>query len=90
MVIQFEVGDRVSGVVTNVMGMHGLPIPRESSADLFAAGLNSVAMVALMLAVENEFNITIPTSDLVPKNFRSVRSVEKLVIRLQRGEDQTR
>jgi acyl carrier protein len=87
MAVQFEVENRVTGVVTNVMGMHGLSLPRESSADLFDAGLNSIGMVALMLAVENEFNITIPNTDLIPKNFRSVRSVEKLIIRLQCSGD---
>jgi acyl carrier protein len=36
-----------------------------------------------MLAVEVEFGITIPQSDITPDNFRSVASVEALVARLQ-------
>ena len=53
--------------------------------DLHAAGLTSMAMVRLMLAVEAAFDITIPDVDLNPENFRSVRSLETLVERIRRG-----
>jgi acyl carrier protein len=39
-------------------------------------------MVNLMLAVEVEFDISIPQTDITPDNFRSVASVEALVARL--------
>jgi acyl carrier protein len=35
-----------------------------------------------MLAVEAEFNISIPQNDITPDNFRSVLTVEALVHRL--------
>jgi acyl carrier protein len=35
-----------------------------------------------MLAVETEFDLTIPQSDITPENFRSVASVEALLARL--------
>lgn len=50
--------------------------------DLRDAGLNSMAMVKLMMAAEAAFNIAIPDADLNPNNFRSVRAVEALVARL--------
>ena len=53
-------------------------------ADLHDAGLTSMAMVRLMLAVEVEFDISIPDSELHPDNFRSINSVEALVARLLR------
>jgi acyl carrier protein len=74
--------DRVRGVVYAVMEQQKLSPPSGDCDDLFAAGLNSMAMVRLMLAIEVEFGVTIPSSDLVPDNFRSIRSVEALVDRL--------
>jgi acyl carrier protein len=56
-----------------------------ADADLYDAGLTSMAMVKLMLAVEVAFDIAIPDADLHPDNFRSVAAVEALVRRL-RGE----
>ena len=57
--------------------------PRD--ADLYDAGLTSMAMVKLMLAVEVAFDIAIPDADLHPDNFRSVAAVEALVARLRRA-----
>ncbi len=54
-------------------------------ADLFEAGLNSMAMVKLMLSVEAAFDIAIPDADLHPDNFRTIRAIEALVVRLQEG-----
>jgi acyl carrier protein len=54
-----------------------------NDANLYDAGLTSMAMVKLMLAVEVEFDISIPDADLHPDNFRSIAAVEKLVMRLR-------
>jgi acyl carrier protein len=54
-----------------------------ADADLYDAGLTSMAMVKLMLAVEVEFDIAIPDADLHPDNFRSIAAVETLVARLR-------
>jgi acyl carrier protein len=53
--------------------------------DLYDAGLTSMAMVKLMLAVEVEFDVSIPDEDLHPDNFRSIAAVEALVARLKRA-----
>jgi acyl carrier protein len=45
-------------------------------------GMSSLKMVSLMLAVEVEFDLTIPQTDITPDNFRSVASVEALLARL--------
>ena len=58
------------------------PATINRQTDLHAAGLTSMAMVKLMLAVEAAFDITIPDADLTPENFRSVQALEALVIRL--------
>lgn len=49
------------------------------SQDLSDLGLTSFDMVNLMLAVEAEFDLTIPSSKLVPANFRSIENIETLV-----------
>ena len=43
------------------------------------AGLTSLDMVNLMLAVEAEFDLEIPQEEMTPDNFRSVETIERLV-----------
>jgi len=57
--------------------------------DLPAAGLSSMAMVRLMLAVEAAFDIAIPDTDLSPENFRSARALQSLVTRLSGASDRS-
>ena len=47
--------------------------------DLQELGLTSMQMVNLMLTIEAEFNLTIPGAKLVPANFRTIDSIEKLL-----------
>lgn len=60
------------------------PADRSLSIDdpLAAIGLSSVDMVNLMLAVEAEFDLTIPAADITPENFRSIATIEALIGRL--------
>jgi acyl carrier protein len=67
-----------------------LPLARqppiiEPDTDLPAAGLTSMAMVRLMLAVEAAFDLSIPDADLTPENFKSVQALQNLVRRLKTG-----
>jgi acyl carrier protein len=55
-----------------------IPIDR----DLVDVGMTSVDMVSLMLAVEAEFDLMIPTADITPQNFRSIAAIDALVSRL--------
>ncbi|MBV9723757.1 MAG: acyl carrier protein, partial [Gammaproteobacteria bacterium] len=55
-------------------------VPAE--ARLSELGMSSIKMVNLMLAVETEFDLTIPQADITPENFRSVASIEALLARL--------
>jgi acyl carrier protein len=59
------------------------PAPIDCDTDLPSAGLTSMAMVRLMLAVEAAFDLAIPDADLSPENFRSVRALNALVTRLK-------
>ncbi len=51
--------------------------------DLVEIGMTSVDMVSLMLAVEAEFDVMIPTADITPQNFRSIAAIDALVSRLE-------
>jgi acyl carrier protein len=75
---------RLTEIVRQVMPERPSLANLTSDADLYDAGLTSMAMVKLMLAVEIEFDISIPDADLHPDNFRSIGAVEALVGRLRR------
>ena len=75
--------DRVAAIVRQVMPQQSSDVSLAAETDLYDAGLTSMAMVKLMLAVEVEFDIAIPDADLHPDNFRSIAAVEALVLRLR-------
>lgn len=77
--------DRVADIVRQVMPEQSSLTNLAADADLYDAGLTSMAMVKLMLAVEVAFDIAIPDADLHPDNFRSIGAVEALVGRLRRS-----
>ncbi len=52
------------------------------AARLNELGMSSMKMINLMLAIEVEFDLTIPQADITPGNFESIASVEALVDRL--------
>ena len=58
-----------------------IPDPLPIDAQLSDLGISSLKMVNLMLAVELEFDIAIPQSDITPENFHSLASIEALVAR---------
>ncbi len=67
--------DQVVDIVRQVMPAQSALANLAADADLYDAGLTSMAMVKLMLAVEVAFDVAIPDADLHPDNFRSVAAV---------------
>ena len=55
-------------------------------ADLYAAGLSSLATVHLMLAIEDEFGIEIPDRMLMRRLFSSIDSLAAAVSELQQAQ----
>ena len=55
-------------------------------ADLYAAGLSSLATVHLMLAIEDEFDIEIPDRMLTRRLFSSIDSLAAAVSELQQAK----
>ncbi len=75
-----EVCDRLIVLVKQVSGSAAVfPTPFPVDAQLSELGISSLKMVNLMLAVELEFDIAIPQSDITPENFASVSSIRALV-----------
>jgi acyl carrier protein len=71
--------DRVAALVRPILAKRGVDRAPERDEDLTEAGLSSLDMVNLMLAVETEFDIKIPDRDMTPANFRSVGRIEALL-----------
>ena len=73
---------RVTGVVTIILAKHDQSRPVGLDDDLARLGFTSIDMVELMLAIEGEFDLLIPPSDITTENFRSIAAVDRLVARL--------
>jgi acyl carrier protein len=75
-----EVSDRLVSLVKQVSGSAAaFPSPFPVHTQLSDLGVTSLKMVNLMLAVEVEFDIAIPQSDITPTNFESLSSIQSLV-----------
>ena len=72
-------GVRISAVAQGVLARRQVKATVSASQDLREAGMTSLDMVNLMLAVEAEFDIEIPQADMTPDNFRSIEAIEALV-----------
>ncbi|MGO9991022.1 MAG: phosphopantetheine-binding protein [Steroidobacteraceae bacterium] len=77
-----RVCSRLIGLVNALLGPDvDLPNPFPVERRLSDLGISSVKIVDLMLAVEAEFDMVIPETDITPENFHCVASIEALVER---------
>jgi acyl carrier protein len=70
---------RVFGIVTQLLTKRNLKYRLSPEQPLYDAGLSSLDMVSLMLAVEAEFDCEIPQQYMTLENFRSVATISRLV-----------
>jgi len=77
--------DRVVGIVREILERRSPGRSLRPDEDLRDAGLNSLDMVNLMLAVEAEFDLKIPDAEMTLRNFRSISAIDALVSSLLRG-----
>lgn len=77
-----EIRDRLLRLVAQILGRSEAAATLPVEGRLNELGMSSIKMVNLMLAVETEFDLTIPQTDITPENFRSVASVEALLAKL--------
>lgn len=75
--------DRVVVLVREILERRSITRDILPDDDLREAGLNSLDMVNLMLAVEAEFDLKIPDAEMTLRNFRTVAAIEALVIAMQ-------
>lgn len=74
-----SVRTRLFGVVGALMQRRQLALPTGLDQSLRDAGLKSLDLVNMMLAVEDEFGIEFPQDLLTIENFRTIGAIERLV-----------
>ncbi|HEY8252989.1 MAG TPA: phosphopantetheine-binding protein [Rhizomicrobium sp.] len=71
--------DRIIAIACRMLAKRGVQAAPRGGDNLREAGLTSLDMVNLVLAVEAEFDIEIPQSAMTPENFDTVAAIEFLV-----------
>jgi acyl carrier protein len=74
--------DRIIGLVERILERPAGAAPLPVLARLNELGMSSMKMINLMLAIEVEFDLSIPQTEITPENFDSIASVETLVVKL--------
>ena len=74
--------DRIVGLVERILERPAGAAPLPVRARLNELGMSSMKMINLMLAIEVEFDLSIPQTEITPENFDSIVSVETLVVKL--------
>ena len=75
-----DVQGRLLALVRSILKQNAIVVDLEPATLLVDVGLTSMDMVNLMLAVEAEFDFTIPQGDITPENFQSVATLNRLVV----------
>ena len=75
-----EIQDRLLALVKSILKQNAIAADLEPATLLVDVGLTSMDMVNLMLAVEAEFDFTIPQPEITPENFQSVATLCRLVV----------
>ena len=57
-------------------------IKLDPETNLQKAGVDSFSIVELIIFVQNNYNITIPDSQLLPANFQTIHSMAQMVLKL--------
>ena len=80
-----SVEKRIAGLVQRLLTEHSIDRVVAPEDDLRLAGLSSLDMVSLVLAVEEEFELMVPEGNIMPSNFRSIASISRLVETLRKS-----
>ena len=79
--VDADIRNRIVTLVTSILAQNAIAAEVTGEVPLVDIGLTSMDMVNLMLAVEVEFDLTIPQAEITPENFQSPESIERLVSR---------
>lgn len=69
-------------LIREILGPAAAARPLPIDVRLADLGMSSMQMVNLMLAVEREFQLTIPPEAITPENFASIGAIEALLARV--------
>ncbi|MFE1601013.1 phosphopantetheine-binding protein [Methylobacterium sp. ID0610] len=83
--LPLDVAARVAHLVRDILARKGIERRPDPETSLTEAGLTSLDLVNLMLAIEAEFDITIPTSHLSPQSFRTLATIGEMVSTVRGG-----
>ncbi|MGA7716221.1 MAG: phosphopantetheine-binding protein, partial [Bradyrhizobium sp.] len=72
-----NVQSRLLALVKSILEENAIAADLKPATLLVDVGLTSMDMVNLMLAVEAEFDFTIPQSEITPENFQSVETLTR-------------
>ena len=75
-----DVQSKLLALVKSILMQNAIVADLDQATLLVDVGLTSMDMVNLMLAVEAEFDFTIPQSEITPENFQSVETLNRLVV----------
>jgi len=78
-----SIHERVLSVVRSILEQNAITADVHPESRLVDIGLGSMDMVALMLKVEAEFDLTLPQPEITPENFQSVKTLEVMMKRLE-------
>lgn len=76
--------NRSLNLVKQLLEKNAIDRPGSPDTPLNEVGMSSDDMVGLMLAVEAQFDIVIPTEEITPANFRAISTIEALIPKLAR------
>jgi acyl carrier protein len=72
--------DRQSKIIELIQDVSAKPIQPAPDESLFESGLlDSFTLTDLVAAIEREFSIRIPDSDLSPRKFDSIERIDKYI-----------
>jgi acyl carrier protein len=74
-----DVQGKLLALVKSILKQNAIAADLAPATLLVDVGLTSMDMVNLMLAIESEFDFTIPQSEITPENFQSVETLNRLV-----------
>jgi acyl carrier protein len=74
-----DVRNRVTALVKAILDQNSVSAGFNADSRPVDVGLTSMDMVSLMLAVEAEFDFTIPQDQITPDNFQSVATLERMI-----------
>ena len=83
------VREKLTDLIKGILQKNSINRPIEAEANLASLGLISIDMVQLMLAVEAAFDIAIPQSGITPENFRSIVTIEAMIMKLTQNTEQS-